>query len=76
MPPKPIRSNNNLINQIPITISSKVVPLNNNDASIITQRFTKDISKPVNSFLTGVSNKLMMIGAGIVGVIFIIFKKS
>ena len=75
MPPKPIR-NSNLINQIPITISSKVVPLNNNDASIITQKFSKDITKPVNTFLTGVSNNLMIIGAGIVGVIFIIFKKS
>ena len=75
MPPKPIR-NTNLINQIPITISSKVVPLNNNDASKITQKFSKDITKPVNTFLTGVSNNLMIIGAGIVGVIFIIFKKS
>ena len=75
MPPNPIR-NTNLINQIPITISSKVVPLNNNDASIITKRFTKDISKPVNSFLTGVSNNLMIIRAGIVGVIFLIFEKS
>ena len=70
MPPKPIR-NTNLINQIPITISSKI-PLNNNDASTITQKFSKDITKPVNTFLTGVSNNLMIIGAGIVGVIFII----
>ena len=75
MPPKPIR-NTNLINQIPITISSKVVPLNNNNASTITQKFSQDITKPVNTFLTSVSNNLMIIGAGIVGVIFIIFKKS
>ena len=74
MPPKPIR-NTNLINQIPITLSSKI-PLNNNNASTITQKFSQDITKPVNTFLTSVSNNLMIIGAGIVGVIFIIFKKS
>ena len=73
MPPKNIR-NTNLINQFPI-IPPKI-PLNNNDASTITQKFSQDITKPVNTFLTSVSNNLMIIGAGIVGVIFIIFKKS
>ena len=73
MPPKPIR-NTNLINQFPI-IPPKI-PLNNNNASTITQKFSQDITKPVNTFLTSVSNNLMVIGAGIVGVLFIIFKKS
>ena len=73
MPPKPIR-NTNLINQFPI-IPPKI-SLNNNNASTITQKFSQDITKPVTTFLTGVSNNLMIIGAGIVGVIFIIFKKS
>ena len=73
MPPKPIR-NTNLINQFPI-IPPKI-SLNNNNGSTITQRFSQDITKPVNTFLTSVSNNLMIIGAGIVGVIFIILKKS
>ena len=73
MPPKPIR-NTNLINQF--SIIPPKISLNNNDASTITQKFSQDITKPVNTFLTSVSNNLMIIGAGIVGVIFIIFKKS
>ena len=73
MPPKPI-PHPRLINQYPILAPPP--PPNNNDGSKFHTSLSKDISKPVNSFLTMIENNLIIAGGAIIGVVFLILKKK
>lgn len=73
MPPKPI-PHPHLINQYPIL--TPPLPPNNNDGSKFHTSLSKDISKPVNSFLTMIENNLIIVGGAIIGVVFLILKKK